>query len=158
MSRALETADGEAYWGVKAGFRDYIAGLPDGACWTSPEAQQAPDGRFVFPVSACSGGAGVLSLAGGVHFSGHGGALQVSLVGLALCRPTQREWELSAEHPGGRGSHVLATGAAVATSERGVRVALRLAPAGVSLFDGSYPVGAYLDELEIVFSGPLRDG
>lgn len=144
---ALEVPLGDLRWGVKASFRSYVASLSDGACRISAEVRQAPDGRFAFPIVGVDAGNETVTCGGAVAFTGHDGALDVSVADLEL-RRVAGAWELWGAGLIGRGRQLFATGAAD-VADAAVTIGLRLAPAGVALFDGNYPVGASLDAVEI---------
>lgn len=72
---------GYADWGVKESFRTYIEGPGGGAITTGDGATRNEDGSFRFPVVAGEvdpdTGFGEVQLGGSVHFTAHGGALDI---------------------------------------------------------------------------------
>lgn len=82
--------DGELVWGVRQSFRNYITGpIAHGTITTSGGASQASgNGVFTFPnaTGVYDADAGTLSaaFAGGVHFEGHSGILDVQVSNLRV--------------------------------------------------------------------------
>ncbi|MEO3752317.1 HtaA domain-containing protein [Streptomyces sp. B6B3] len=85
----LEITDGTLDWGVKESFRSYVTGpIAHGEITLADGAEEHPDAGFRF-----TGGTGDYDLAthsvdasfaGGVHFTGHGGTLDLELAGLRV--------------------------------------------------------------------------
>ncbi|PRY00391.1 HtaA domain-containing protein [Allonocardiopsis opalescens] len=75
-AEAREVAAGEADWGVRASFRNYITGpIAHGSIEARDGATVNDDGTFAFPVASGSvepeTGAASVSFGGEIHFSGH---------------------------------------------------------------------------------------
>jgi hypothetical protein len=73
---------GDADWGVKASFRSYITGpIAGGSISTADGATVNPDGTFRLPNATGSYNAGVVdaNFGGSVHFTGHAGALDMTI-------------------------------------------------------------------------------
>lgn len=77
----MSSTHGALRWAVKESFIDYITGLSDGAVQTFDGCEQV-DGQFVFPRAAS--GDGGIHFAGGVHFTGFAGMLDVRLVDVMI--------------------------------------------------------------------------
>ncbi|WBU37061.1 HtaA domain-containing protein [Homoserinibacter sp. YIM 151385] len=146
---------GELRWGVKSSFRSYVTGgIAKGAITVSGGAASASDGRFVFPQSqaelADDARTGSAAFRGAVRFTGHEGALDLTIASPAVRVVSATRGELTATVAGSR--IVLADlalgGGTRSTSGGALRytgVPATLTAAGVSAFQGFYPAGERLD-------------
>lgn len=146
---------GELRWGIKSGFRRYVAELPDGSITAADGAHSLIDGRYAFPILRIrSAETVVIELGGSVRFEGHGGLLSVQIAQLEV----QIDGDLFAIDAAGTAEHpriTIARGAGPVYDSAGSPVSPRLAPEGVALFDGNYPVGTELDAVELLLGAAV---
>ncbi|ROO87271.1 Htaa protein [Actinocorallia herbida] len=134
---------GALEWGVKAGFRRYVQGLPDGFCDVSTEIDLPGGGRFGFPLTGAEGSPPfLLRFTGTVTFRGHGGLLSVTITEPWLFL-RGGAWTLTVRAASGR--LPLAVGRPSASSAR--RVPVALTAEGAALFGGNYPAAEPMDDL-----------
>ncbi|GAA3889269.1 hypothetical protein GCM10022381_33900 [Leifsonia kafniensis] len=141
------------YWGIHAGFVRYVESLADGAVTTNGAFRTEP-GDFAFDVSEFRGDE--IRASGGVHFVGHGGAIDFEL----------RDPWIRREGA----THLLTCGAGDADDGdwripfavvdasalfRGEPAEALLTEEGSDVFFGRYLPGARLDPVLLLPSSPL---
>ncbi|GAA2310517.1 HtaA domain-containing protein [Glycomyces scopariae] len=145
-----DVTGGDADWGVKESFRDYVTGpIANGAITVQEPAAENEDGTYRFPDASGTFAAETCSLdaafAGGVNFYGHEGELDLDLTdvsvkstdgGLAVFSGDTRIADVAVDELAIEDGVVAVSGAAAV-----------VAADGVDWFGGFYPAGSELDAL-----------
>jgi hypothetical protein len=177
-SGPLSVVGGGLDWGVKASFRTYIRGsIASGDYTTAGGASENSDGTIHFPVAGGSydaaSGATTARLGGSVHFTGHAGALDMTIANARVVLDGQGAGTLYADvvsksldgaglvaYPGVAfatldPSAVTAVPGADTMAWTGIPAALT--EAGAPAFASFYPAGQVLDPLTLAITtgGPV---
>lgn len=172
------SGDGELDWGVKESFRNYIENGPaSGSIETTAPASRNEDGTFRFPVGDGADYQGPADVSapfeGGVHFSGHGGQLDLVITeprvdidgdaGTLVVDAVSKELESTQSET--FDDVVMATLdlSAVDPTADGDRVRFAEIPAtlteeGAEAFGGFYEAGEALDPLTLTLQVDDTDG
>lgn len=152
-------------WGVKSSFVSYIqGGIANGAVTTSGGASRSGNG-FLWGAGSgsldSSSGQGTVSFPGSVHFTGHDGALDITISGLQVKMTSARTGVLLANVSslGLDGNRVGGQGLAFANLQfsgpaaSGGTASVALTSAGANAFAGFYTAGEAMDSLTLSFTG-----
>ncbi|MBD3781051.1 MAG: HtaA domain-containing protein [Micrococcales bacterium] len=151
-------------WGVRESFRSYVTGpiaqgsvTADGVSGTGPWTWSGGTGRY-----NADAGLGAASWSGGVHFTGHGGQLDLTFSDpqVRLTGATSATLTLTVAGPSGSSRVAVATlDLGAGTASRGATqvawsgVPATLTAAGAGVFEGFYQAGEALDP--VAFTLPL---
>jgi len=152
-------------WGVKSSFVSYIeGGIANGTVATSGGASRSGNG-FLWGAGSgslnSSSGQGTVSFPGSVHFTGHDGALDITISGLQVKMSSARSGVLLANVSslGLDGNRVGGQGLAFAnlqfsgSAAGGGTASVALTAAGAKAFAGFYTAGEAMDSLTLSFTG-----
>lgn len=146
------------YWGVKESFRQYIAGISDGA-ETVCEGAFMEGGAFGFPLHEAS--EDEYRFRGRVDLTGYSGMLSLQIQNPWL-HVSEESWWLTVVDPAYRGDHntrlrfcTLGEPETGTADSKTVVLPAQLDPAATRMFDGVYAAGTQLDDITVVL--PLSD-
>jgi len=157
------TVAGSLNWGIKSSFASYVTGpIAHGSITTSGVGTAGGAYQFGQAGSSSldpSGGTGSVRYSGSVHFSGHGGALELTIANPSITVHSATDATLYVTANGGRVAlATLALGSGTRTEYGWAGVPATLTAAGSAAFDGRYAAGEGLDPVTFVVgseSGPL---
>jgi hypothetical protein len=151
---------GSLQWGIKTSFNNYVSGpIAQGTIRVADDARVV-GGTYWFPQSGASGidaaGLGTVSYRGSVSYSGHSGALALTIADPSVRIASLSTAVVSVAGPSGRIDFATVDlGAASRSTDSSGAITYSGAPttltaAGAELFAGFYPAGTALDPLTFV--------
>ncbi|MET0854838.1 MAG: HtaA domain-containing protein, partial [Microterricola sp.] len=152
---------GELAWGVYGAFRDYVTGPIASGSITPVDGASAAGSAFLFAQAGgtvdLQTGTGTAEYSGGVRFTGHHGALDLTLSAPKLRLDSASRATLSVAVNGARVDFATVNLAAAGTStDKGktlvVDAPVTLSAAGAIAFQDFYPAGTIFDPLTVAFS------
>ncbi|PPL19087.1 HtaA domain-containing protein, partial [Microterricola pindariensis] len=152
---------GELSWGVYGAFRDYITGPIAGGEVALSDGVTAAGTGFLFAQAGgtvdLAAGKGSANYSGTLRFTGHHGALDVTMSAPTLRLDSAASATLSVAVNGKRVDFATVNLAAAGTStEKGktlfVDAPVTLSAAGAVAFQGFYPAGTLIDPITVAFS------
>lgn len=141
-------------WGLKTSFVSYISSLADGRIEAANGVWQAGN-ALAFPVSPAAGvPENEIWFNGRVSFSGHGGMMKLDLFEPRIVNHDENI-SLTIDEAGERVAIAELTETSVSNAFGLVktRFSAVLTEAGSKLFNGQYPAGQQMEEVEVVLRG-----
>ncbi|AMB60186.1 HtaA domain-containing protein [Microterricola viridarii] len=156
-----ESQTGELDWGVYSAFRDYITGPVAGGEITLSDGATAAGSGFQFTQAGgtvdLQAGKGSANYNGALRFTGHHGALDVTMSAPTLRLDSATKATLLVIVNGTRVEFATVNLAAAGTSTDKGKTLITDAPvtlsaAGATAFQGFYPAGTVIDPITVAFS------